>query len=190
MNTADGSHSYLFHQKEKHIGQFPELNSSYSLSLVNWKKKSHMEILYLWNWFTTLSLATIVVYCLDAWHWSSTFSDHRLNLSGYDIVIIDWMRIGAFTLDSRTSLLTESLSGQLKVPREGTIERMLQSSGSCVIKDIKSGIWIAGKKIFLFMIFRNLSTAGKNVTWLILFPDLQLVRCPVCDLSTCDGKTR
>ncbi|KAF2593264.1 hypothetical protein F2Q70_00044241 [Brassica cretica] len=92
MGNADGSHSYLFHQKEKHI---------------------------------------------------------------------DWMRIGAFTLDSRMSLLTESLSGQLKVPRvQGTIEQMLQSTGSCIIKDIKSGIWIA---------------------------DLQLVRCPVCDLSTCDG---
>ncbi|VVB06534.1 unnamed protein product [Arabis nemorensis] len=73
---------------------------------------------------------------------------------------IDWMRIGAFTLDSRMSLLTESFSGQLRVPREGTIDQMLQSSGSCVIRDIKSGIWIA---------------------------DLQLVRCPVCDLSTCDG---
>ncbi|KAH0874295.1 hypothetical protein HID58_071657 [Brassica napus] len=91
-SAFDGSHSYLFHQKEKHI---------------------------------------------------------------------DWMRIGAFTLDSRMSLLTESLSGQLKVPRvQGTIEQMLQSTGSCIIKDIKSGIWIA---------------------------DLQLVRCPVCDLSTCDG---
>ncbi|XP_009104341.1 probable F-box protein At3g61730 [Brassica rapa] len=91
-SAFDGSHSYLFHQKEKHI---------------------------------------------------------------------DWMRIGAFTLDSRMSLLTESLSGQLKVPRvQGTIDQMLQSTGSCIIKDIKSGIWIA---------------------------DLQLVRCPVCDLSTCDG---
>ncbi|CAF1843675.1 unnamed protein product [Brassica oleracea] len=73
---------------------------------------------------------------------------------------IDWMRIGAFTLDSRVSLLTEKLSSPLRVPREGTIERMLESSGSCIVKDIKSGIWIA---------------------------DLQLVRCPVCDLSTCDG---
>ncbi|KAJ4905247.1 putative F-box protein [Raphanus sativus] len=72
----------------------------------------------------------------------------------------DWMRIGAFTLDSRVSLLTERLSSPLKVPREGTIEQMLESSGSCIVKDIKSGIWIA---------------------------DLQLVRCPVCDLSTCDG---
>ncbi|KAJ0255645.1 hypothetical protein HA466_0103580 [Hirschfeldia incana] len=57
----------------------------------------------------------------------------------------DWMRIGAFTLDSRMSLLTENLRGQLRVPRvQGTIEQMLQSTGSCIIKDIKSGIWIAG----------------------------------------------
>ncbi|AED94039.1 F-box-like domain superfamily [Arabidopsis thaliana x Arabidopsis arenosa] len=90
-SAFDGSHSYLFHQKEKHI---------------------------------------------------------------------DWMRLGAFVLDSRTSFLTESLSGRLKVPTEGTIEQMLQSSGSCLINDIKSGIWIA---------------------------DLQLLRCPLCDLSTCDG---
>ncbi|CAH8368446.1 unnamed protein product [Eruca vesicaria subsp. sativa] len=90
----------------------------------------------------------------------SSFSDHKLILSGSDTEITDWMRIGAFTLDSRMSLLTESLNGQLKVPREGNIEQMLQSSGSCIIEDIKSGIWIA---------------------------DLQLVRCPICDLSTCDG---
>ncbi|KAF2594324.1 hypothetical protein F2Q70_00044242 [Brassica cretica] len=92
---------------------------------------------------------------------SSSFAEHSFILSGFDTVITDWMRIGAFTLDSRMSLLTESLSGQLKVPRvQGTIEQMLQSTGSCIIKDIKTGIWIA---------------------------DLQLVRCPVCDLSTCDG---
>ncbi|KAL9295865.1 putative histone-lysine N-methyltransferase [Arabidopsis thaliana] len=46
----------------------------------------------------------------------------------------DWMPIGAFVLDSRTSLLTESLSGRLKVPKEGTIERMLQK---CLIHDLQ-----------------------------------------------------
>ncbi|XP_010523804.1 PREDICTED: probable F-box protein At3g61730 [Tarenaya hassleriana] len=72
---------------------------------------------------------------------------------------IDWMRIGAFTLGSKVSLLTENLRG-LRIPKEGTIDMMLQSCGSCVIKNVKTGIWIA---------------------------DLQLVRCPVCDLSSCDG---
>ncbi|KAF3526272.1 hypothetical protein F2Q69_00049694 [Brassica cretica] len=120
MGNADGSHSYLFHHKEKHIA--------------------------IWQFSGSQS---------------SPFAEHSFILSGFDTVITDWMRIGAFTLDSRMSLLTESLSGQLKVPRvQGTIEQMLQSTGSCIIKDIKSGIWIA---------------------------DLQLVRCPVCDLSTCDG---
>ncbi|XP_023637996.1 probable F-box protein At3g61730 [Capsella rubella] len=92
--------------------------------------------------------------------YASAFDGSHSYLSRQKEKHIDWMRIGAFVLDSRTSLLTESLSGRLKVPREGTIEQMLHSSGSCVINEIKSGIWIA---------------------------DLQLVRCPVCDLSTCDG---
>ncbi|CAF2264387.1 unnamed protein product [Brassica napus] len=114
-SAFDGrSHSYLFHQQEKHIGQ--------SLNLIH----VPLKLLHLAD----------------------------------DTVSTDWMRIGAFTLDSGVSLLTEKLSSPLRVPREGTIERMLESSGGCIVKDIKSGIWIA---------------------------DLQLVRCPVCDLSTCDG---
>ncbi|CAN7088524.1 unnamed protein product [Brassica rapa subsp. narinosa] len=71
------------------------------------------------------------------------------------------MRIGAFTLDSRVSLLTERLSCPLKVPGEGTIEHMLDSTGACIVKDIKSGIWIA---------------------------DLQRGRCLVCDLGDCTGR--
>jgi len=85
------------------------------------------------------------------------------SLYGFDTVIIDWMRLGAFVLDSRTSFLTESLSGRLKVPTEGTIEQMLQSSGSCLINDIKSGIWIAGKKNFFFIIFRNFVNCRKKL---------------------------
>ncbi|CDY43947.1 BnaC04g21630D [Brassica napus] len=92
--------------------------------------------------------------------YASAFGESHSYLFHQQEKHIDWMRIGAFTLDSRVSLLTEKLSSPLRVPREGTIERMLESSGSCIVKDIKSGIWIA---------------------------DLQLVRCPVCDLSTCDG---
>ncbi|XP_057954939.1 probable F-box protein At3g61730 [Malania oleifera] len=73
---------------------------------------------------------------------------------------IDWMRIGAFFLDSSTVLLTEKLSSPPEIPPEGTMEKMLQSTGSCVLNNIRTGIWIA---------------------------DLQLVRCPVCDQNTCDG---
>ena len=99
MDDADGrSHSYLFHQQEKHIGQ--------SLNLIH----VPLKLLHLAD----------------------------------DTVSTDWMRIGAFTLDSGVSLLTEKLSSPLRVPREGTIERMLESSGGCIVKDIKSGIWIAG----------------------------------------------
>ncbi|KAL7239068.1 hypothetical protein ACSBR2_005043 [Camellia fascicularis] len=73
---------------------------------------------------------------------------------------IDWMRIGAFFFDSPVAFLTEKLIPPVKIPHEENIEKMLQLSGSCVLNNIKTGIWIA---------------------------DLQLVRCPVCDLNTCDG---
>ncbi|CAA3017608.1 probable F-box At3g61730 [Olea europaea subsp. europaea] len=73
---------------------------------------------------------------------------------------IDWMRIGAFLFDSHSAFLTERLIGPLKVDKEDTMEKMLELKGCCVLNNIKAGIWIA---------------------------DLQLVRCPVCDLNTCDG---
>ncbi|GMN42922.1 hypothetical protein TIFTF001_012127 [Ficus carica] len=57
-------------------------------------------------------------------------------------------------------LLTERLSAPMRIPREDETETMLQASGCCVLNNVKPGIWIA---------------------------DLQLVRCPVCDLNTCDG---
>ncbi|KAF7153304.1 hypothetical protein RHSIM_Rhsim01G0172200 [Rhododendron simsii] len=73
---------------------------------------------------------------------------------------IDWMRIGAFFFDSPVAFLTEKLILPVRKSQEETTEKMLQSSGSCKLNNIKKGIWIA---------------------------DLQLVRCPVCDLNTCDG---
>ncbi|XP_043689651.1 probable F-box protein At3g61730 [Telopea speciosissima] len=73
---------------------------------------------------------------------------------------IDWMRIGAFFFDSPVALLTEKLSSPVEIPRGGTTKKMVQSTGSCVLSNIKTGIWIA---------------------------DLQLVRCPVCNLNTCEG---
>ncbi|XP_035838594.1 uncharacterized protein LOC110902566 [Helianthus annuus] len=41
-----------------------------------------------------------------------------------------------------------------------SVQKMLDSDGSCILHNIKTGIWIA---------------------------DLQVVRCPICDLNTCDG---
>ncbi|KAJ9539273.1 hypothetical protein OSB04_032006 [Centaurea solstitialis] len=73
---------------------------------------------------------------------------------------IDWMRIGAFCFDSPDAFLMENLTCPSKLPKEDTMQNMLNSYGSCVLHNIKTGIWIA---------------------------DLQLVRCPVCDLNTCDG---
>ncbi|XP_073135736.1 probable F-box protein At3g61730 [Henckelia pumila] len=73
---------------------------------------------------------------------------------------IDWMRIGAFSFDSQAAFLTESLAGPIRIPKEVTAKQMLQMTGCCVLNSIKTGIWIA---------------------------DLQLVRCPICDLDACDG---
>ncbi|XP_062088931.1 probable F-box protein At3g61730 [Humulus lupulus] len=73
---------------------------------------------------------------------------------------IDWMRIGAFSMGSSVALLTERLSFPARIPKEDEAQNFSESTGCCVINNIKKGIWIA---------------------------DLQLVRCPVCDLNTCDG---
>ncbi|CDP08685.1 unnamed protein product [Coffea canephora] len=73
---------------------------------------------------------------------------------------IDWMRVGSFLFDSPTALLTENISALPKSTKGETLEKMLQLNGCVVLNDIKTGIWLA---------------------------DLQLVRCPVCDLNTCDG---
>ncbi|GAV64422.1 hypothetical protein CFOL_v3_07940, partial [Cephalotus follicularis] len=73
---------------------------------------------------------------------------------------IDWMRIGAFFLDSPVVILTDSLCLPMKISREETTKKTLESCGTCLLKNIKTGIWIA---------------------------DLQLVRCPVCEQNGCDG---
>jgi hypothetical protein len=56
----------------------------------------------------------------------------------------DWMRIGAFFLESSEALLTERLSSPEEIPKEDTIENILESCGCCVLDKVKSGIWIAG----------------------------------------------
>lgn len=56
----------------------------------------------------------------------------------------DWMRIGAFYFDSQVAFLTERLSLPLKIRNQDTIEKTLESCGTCVLTNIKTGIWIAG----------------------------------------------
>ncbi|KAG9448283.1 hypothetical protein H6P81_014411 [Aristolochia fimbriata] len=73
---------------------------------------------------------------------------------------IDWIRIGAFVFDSREALLTEHITSPVKIPRGRSTKEMVEKHGACILKNIKPGVWIA---------------------------DLQLVRCPVCNLDTCEG---
>ncbi|XP_072998895.1 probable F-box protein At3g61730 isoform X1 [Typha latifolia] len=74
---------------------------------------------------------------------------------------LDWMRIGSFFLDSPIVLLTETLALPKKLPQPGDDpKRSIQINGTSLVTNARTGIWIA---------------------------DLQLVRCPVCNLSTCEG---
>lgn len=54
------------------------------------------------------------------------------------------MRIGAFFFDSSEAFLTEKLICPTKLVRNEKLEKVLQSFGSCVLSNIKNGIWIAG----------------------------------------------
>ncbi|KAF9669069.1 hypothetical protein SADUNF_Sadunf14G0069400 [Salix dunnii] len=57
---------------------------------------------------------------------------------------IDWMRIGAFFFDSQVALLSDKLSLPLTILNKDNVEKALESSGACVLSNIKKGIWIAG----------------------------------------------
>ncbi|KAI3963858.1 hypothetical protein MKW92_021519 [Papaver armeniacum] len=72
---------------------------------------------------------------------------------------IAWM-IDAFFFDSSAGLPTEKLPLLPRLPRGESVEKMLQKTGSCILNNIKTSIWI---------------------------PNLQLVRCPVCNLDPCEG---
>lgn len=54
------------------------------------------------------------------------------------------MRIGAFFLDSPAAVLAQKLTFPTKISDKEAIEKMVQSSGLCVLTNIKTGIWIAG----------------------------------------------
>ncbi|KAK9121921.1 hypothetical protein Syun_019538 [Stephania yunnanensis] len=104
-------------------------------------------------------------------------------------VNLDWMRIGAFFFDSNVAVLTDQLSLPIKVPQGVTVETMLRSSGFCILNNIKRGIWIAGISLIISLSSSKLNCRfafGQFLT-LLCFSDLQLVRCPVCNLDTCEG---
>ncbi|KAK3026598.1 hypothetical protein RJ639_041618, partial [Escallonia herrerae] len=56
----------------------------------------------------------------------------------------DWMRVGAFFFDSPFALRTEKLMRPLKLPQVENTDKMLESCGSSVVKNVRTGIWIAG----------------------------------------------
>lgn len=54
------------------------------------------------------------------------------------------MRIGAFIFKSQDALLTDKLNLPVRFIKGKTIEKMLEACGTCLLDDVKSGIWIAG----------------------------------------------
>ncbi|XP_022757551.1 probable F-box protein At3g61730 [Durio zibethinus] len=96
--------------------------------------------------------------------YASTFDGSHSYMFRQQKKHIDWMRIGAFSFDSDVAFLSERLSPPVKIPKQEIIDEMLQSCGACLLRKVKTGIWIAG--------------TVKN---------LQLVRCPVCDQEKCEG---
>ena len=54
------------------------------------------------------------------------------------------MRIGAFSFDSEVAFLSERLRPPVKIPKQEIIDDMLQSCGICLLRKVKTGIWIAG----------------------------------------------
>ncbi|XP_020527928.1 probable F-box protein At3g61730 isoform X1 [Amborella trichopoda] len=74
---------------------------------------------------------------------------------------IDWMRIGAFSFESTVALVTENLCvPEIILKKKSIAGNLVQETGACILDNVKPGIWIA---------------------------DLQLVRCPVCNLNSCEG---
>lgn len=56
------------------------------------------------------------------------------------------MRIGAFFFDSPVALLMESLGLPRRLPKiEDDAEKCIQTSGVCLLTNIRTGIWIAGQ---------------------------------------------
>ena len=114
------------------------------------------------------------------------------------------MRIGVFSFDSEVAFLSERLNAPAKIPKQEIIDDMLQSCGTCLLRKVKTGIWIAGtvnmrQIYFRYFFFCNMETCSYMqvvvktptkfmiLTWLI-FSDIQLVRCPVCDQEKCEGE--
>ncbi|PKI76679.1 hypothetical protein CRG98_002988 [Punica granatum] len=105
---------------------------------------------------------------------------------------IDWLRIGAFSFDSPLALLTEKLATSVRIPKEENLDKMLDSHGSFVLKNIKTGIWIAGtmqildaRHIELF-----LNKGYQEVTWEYQVIGSHDIRKTIFDLTSWVGKPK
>lgn len=74
---------------------------------------------------------------------------------------IDWIRIGGFIMDTSKLLLTGTLALPRWMPPADDGPRIsIEMTGSCLLTNARRGIWIA---------------------------DINIVRCPVCNINNCKG---
>ncbi|CAM6036996.1 unnamed protein product [Sphagnum compactum] len=105
------------------------------------------------------------VKCQSEFSWrnlygAATDGSHSFTNSHQREKHIDWMRIGAFCLDSGEAIASAQLSELKSFCEDGEVGSSSSMSKFHVVHNVKKGIWIA---------------------------DLHLVRCPVCNLATCEG---
>ncbi|CAI0554117.1 unnamed protein product, partial [Linum tenue] len=58
---------------------------------------------------------------------------------------LDWMRVGAFFIDSPSVILSQRLTLPLKIMKREQLRTMLGSNGACLLSGLKTGIWMAVK---------------------------------------------
>ncbi|KAI3900765.1 hypothetical protein MKW98_012489 [Papaver atlanticum] len=100
-------------------------------------------------------------------------------------VSFKWIQLYASAFDGSHSYMfrqqekhivpTEKLPLLPRLPRGESVEKMLQKTGSCILNNIKTGIWIARyHSQWLYLIF------------LFYFQTFSWFAVPVCNLDTCE----
>lgn len=90
-----------------------------------------------------------------------------MHLINYHGILSDWMRIGAFTFDSRVAFLTKKLHDPLRIPRDTIINDTLKAAGACLLRNVKPGIWIAGYSYMLSIPILFITIGDCNLSFLL-----------------------
>lgn len=102
------------------------------------------------------------------------------------------MRIGAFSFESEVAFLSERLSAPVKIPKQKIVDDMLQSCGTCLLRKVKTGIWIAGTVknganlllafFFCSMVSCSHASCGQNSYLSLCFNMVDVFRSTACSM--------